>query len=240
LQILLVEDEESLRITLAANVELEGHGVIEASDGQSALALLGSVKIDLILSDIRMPGIGGVELLRRVRASHPELPVVLMTAYTAEDQLDAALFAGVFTVLKKPFDVGAAVRVMTRAVAGPVVLVVDDDAAVATSGIEALRKAGLRAEAALSGVEALESMETGRFDVCVTDLVMPGMDGPTLIGKLREKWPMLNVIVSSAYDTRELLQRLPSTGVDACLKKPVSLRDLLRSLARTRGGSSAA
>jgi CheY-like chemotaxis protein len=240
LQILLVEDEESLRLTLAANLELEGHGVVEASDAEAALELLRNVKIDLILSDIRMPGMGGVELLRRARTSDPNLPVVLMTAYTAEDQLDQALLGGVFTVLKKPFDVGAIARVLSRAVAGPLVLVVDDDPQVATSGIEVLRMAGLRAEAAFSGDEALASLETGRFDVCVTDLVMPGMDGPTLIGKLRAKWPSLGVILSSGYDVRELLQRLPNTGVDACLRKPVSSRDLLRSLARTRGGRYAA
>jgi CheY-like chemotaxis protein len=237
LQILLVEDEESLRVTLAANLELEGHGVVEAADGRSALGLLESVQVDLVLSDVRMPGMGGVELLRRVRASHPNVPVLLMTAFTADEQLDAALLGGVFTVLKKPFDVASVVRVMTRAATRPAVLVVDEDAETATGLAETLRVAGLGAEAAFSADEALASIESGRFDVCVTDVVVRRTDA-LLVVRLRERWPALGVILSSANDPREL-QRLGSVGVNGCLRKPIAPRDLLRSVARARGGSLA-
>ena len=96
---------------------------------------------------------------------------------------------------------------------------------------------GLRAEAVFSGVEALESVESGRVDVCVTDVVMPEMDGPTLVDKLRAKWPNLAVIMFSGYDPRELLERLSGSGITACLKKPVHPRELLRSVARARGGA---
>ena len=237
MRVLLVDDEESLRVTLAGNLELEGHEVLEASDGHQALEVLRNEKVDLVLSDIRMPGLGGVELLQHLRRSHPDLPVLLMTAYTADDQLDTAVMAGVFAVLKKPFDPEAAIRLMARAARGPVVLVVDDDRSVSTSLAEALCAVGLRAEAVFSGAEALESVESGRVDVCVTDVVMPEMDGPTLVDKLRAKWPNLAVIMFSGYDPRELLERSSGSGVTACLKKPVHPRELLRSVARARGGA---
>ena len=237
MQILLVEDEESLRVTLAANLELEGHGVVEAADGRSALELLESVQVDLVLSDVRMRGMGGVELLRRVRSSRPSLPVVLMTAFTADELLDRALLDGVFTVLRKPFDVAPALRVLARAITRPVVLVVDEDPQTATSLAETLRVAGLGAEAASSADEALSCIESGRFDVCVADVVVRGKDA-ALVGTLRERWPALGVILSSGSDARELLQRVPN-GVNGCLRKPVAPRDLLRSVARVRGGSLA-
>jgi CheY-like chemotaxis protein len=238
LRVLLVDDEESLRITLAGNLELEGHEVLEASDGHQALEVLRNTEVDLVLSDIRMPGLSGVELLRHIRKSRPTLPVLLMTAYTADEQLDAALTAGVFAVLRKPFDPVSVNRLMARAVRGPVVLVVDDDPAVATSLVEVLRVAGLRAEAAFSGAEALALVESGGVDVCVTDLVMPGMDGAMLVSKLREKWPTLAVILFSGHDLRQILERLPSSGISAWLKKPVYPYDLLRSVARARGGAT--
>ncbi|HVR20069.1 MAG TPA: response regulator [Polyangiaceae bacterium] len=237
MRVLLVDDEESLRVTLAGNLELEGHDVLEASNGHEALEVLRNAEVDLVLSDIRMPGLGGVELLQHVRRSHPHLPVLLMTAYTADDQMDTALMAGVFAVLRKPFDPESAIRLMARAARSPVVLVVDDDRSVSTSLAEALSMAGLRAEAVFSGAEALASVASGRVDVCVTDVIMPEMDGPTLVDQLRAKWPKLAVIVFSGCDPRELLERFSGVGITGCLKKPVHPRDLLRSVARARGGT---
>jgi DNA-binding NtrC family response regulator len=102
MRILVVEDEESLRITLAANLELEGYEVVEAQNGKEAIELLGQQKFDLVLSDIRMPKATGVDVLLYAKQHHPGLPVVLMTAYAMEDQVRKAVSEGVFAVLKKP------------------------------------------------------------------------------------------------------------------------------------------
>ena len=115
MRILVVEDEESLRITLAANLELEGYEVVEASNGKEAIELLDGGKFDLVLSDIRMPKATGVDVLLHVKEHHPGLPVVLMTAYAMEDQVRTAMSEGVFAVLKKPFDFSAAAAAIVRA-----------------------------------------------------------------------------------------------------------------------------
>jgi CheY-like chemotaxis protein len=84
--ILLVEDERPVRSTLRRLLERHGYNVLEAANGQDALHLVTSraAEIDLVLSDMVMPGMGGTELAGRVRALSPTIPVLLMTGYTEE------------------------------------------------------------------------------------------------------------------------------------------------------------
>ena len=84
--ILLVEDERPVRSTLRRLLERHGYRVLEASNGQDALSLVSArgADIDLVLSDMVMPGMGGTELAGRVRSSSPGIPVLLMTGYTEE------------------------------------------------------------------------------------------------------------------------------------------------------------
>ena len=236
MRILLAEDEESLRITMAANLELEGHSVIEANDGRHAIELLGEHAVDLVLSDIRMPNLGGIGLLQFVKKNHPGVPVVLMTAYTLEEQVEIAILEGVYTVLKKPFDLSAAMAALVRAAKGPLVLVIDDDRADAVTLAECLKLAGVNAEPVFGGEQALAAVQAGFVDVCVVDLVMPGMDGATLVAKLRDFDPDLAVIVFSGYDASEMIGRVTALGVRACMRKPVDPKDLLGAVAKARGG----
>ena len=77
-------------------------------------------------SDHRMPKVGGLDLLQHIKEKYPELPVVLMTAYAHEQEVDTAITEGVFAVLRKPFDFDEALLALTRALSGHAVLVVDD------------------------------------------------------------------------------------------------------------------
>ena len=234
-RILLVDDEESLRITLAANLELEGHTVLEACSGEDALRVLSEHQVDVVRTDIRMPGLHGVELLRRIKQERPDMPVVLMTAFTAEELVDDALAEGAFTVLPKPFDVAHALDTVLRAVRAPQVLVVDDTEKVAQAMVRALSTVGLRARAVYSGEEALTSLRSGAFDVCVLDLVMPEMSGPELVKKVREAALSVAVIAVSGHVVPEMLRVVAAQGAVVCMTKPVPLRELVQAIARVRG-----
>jgi CheY-like chemotaxis protein len=103
--ILLVEDEEAVRKFVRNVLEREGYSVMEARDGLEGETLLEStgVRPDLLLSDIIMPRMGGVQLARSVRKSHPEIPILLMSGYTEEDFSRQAEPGESFQVLQKPF-----------------------------------------------------------------------------------------------------------------------------------------
>ncbi|WP_224249245.1 response regulator [Hyalangium gracile] len=234
-RILVVDDEESMRITLAANLELEGFEVLEASTGEEALSVARERPVDVVLADIRMPGLHGVELHRHLRRERPGLPVVLMTAFAQESLVEDALAEGVFTVLHKPFDVEHLLRTLQRAARTPEVLVVDDSQDVAEATVEGLRMCGVRAQAVYDGDAAVERMRSGSIDVCVVDLVMPGMTGPEVVEQLRGVGRPVSFIAVSGHDVPEMMRQVAALGDVSCMRKPISIRELAQTIARTRG-----
>lgn len=90
-RILIVDDEANQRKSLAIGLRLEGYQVLEAADGEAALEVLAAHPVDLAIVDLMMPGINGLDLARRMRFRHPEVRVVLTSAYhLSERQLQRA------------------------------------------------------------------------------------------------------------------------------------------------------
>src|SRR5688572_8331278 len=112
-QILVVDDEPNLRRVLRAQLERDGYDVHTAEDGEQALALLREHHIDLVITDLRMPRLDGMELLRRIAAFEDPAPVVMITAHGTVDTAVEALKTGAFDYITKPFD-QAEVRTIVR------------------------------------------------------------------------------------------------------------------------------
>jgi len=233
IRILLVDDEPGLRVTLAANLELEGFDVIEADCGAQALAQLESHAVDVVLTDIRMPGMNGVELFQIIKRTYPDLPVVLSTAFTVEALVRNVMRDGAFTVLPKPSDVGHVVATVTRAAQRPFVLIVDDPVSAGASTVAALQGLGLRTRAAPSGEAAIALIASGEVDVCVVELLTT--PGVSAIEQMRKLAPEVSVVAVSAHAVPELIQRAASAGAFACLRKPFDTRDLAQIVAEARG-----
>ncbi|MBT5059993.1 MAG: response regulator [Gemmatimonadetes bacterium] len=103
MRVLVVDDELSIRQVVGDFLIDCGHQIVTAVEGADALRQLqGSPQIDAILSDVRMPRLGGLELLRTVRVRHPGIPVILMTGHGDEEVATAALQEGALDYLKKP------------------------------------------------------------------------------------------------------------------------------------------
>ncbi len=103
-QILVVDDEPNLRRVLSAQLTREGYEVFVAEDGEHALTMLEEHHLDLVITDLKMPKVDGMELLRRALALDPELPVVMITAHGTVDNAVEALKTGAFDYITKPFD----------------------------------------------------------------------------------------------------------------------------------------
>src|SRR4051812_32943607 len=112
-QILVVDDEPNLRRVLSAQLERDGYDVHTAEDGEQALVVLREHHIDLVITDLRMPKMDGMELLRRAVAIDPGLPVIMVTAHRPVHNPVEALETGAFDYVTKPFDQGE-VRTIVR------------------------------------------------------------------------------------------------------------------------------
>ena len=104
MRILVVDDEPAIRFSLTELLEADGHDVREAEHAPAALALLEQAPVDLVLTDLRMPKVSGLELLAAARAHHPDVLVVLVTAHGDERVAVRALREGAYDYLPKPFD----------------------------------------------------------------------------------------------------------------------------------------
>ncbi|MGZ8459211.1 MAG: sigma-54-dependent transcriptional regulator [Candidatus Deferrimicrobiaceae bacterium] len=113
--ILVAEDDRNLRRVLRAMLVREGYDVAEAADGEAASAWLSGRRADVLITDIRMPKMDGLALFRHARERHPDVPVILITAYgTIGDAVDA-IRSGAFDYISKPFDEAELLRVVGNA-----------------------------------------------------------------------------------------------------------------------------
>ncbi len=103
-QILVVDDEKTLRDIVSRALAKLGHRCVTARDGQEALALAGRQGFDLVITDLKMPKMGGLALIERLRKEHPELPIIIMTGYADLETARKALRLRVADYLVKPFE----------------------------------------------------------------------------------------------------------------------------------------
>ena len=104
MKILVVDDEAAIRYSLRELLTDAENDVTEAEHGPAALTILSEQGVDLVISDLRMPGMDGLELLEQVRRDHPHALFILMTAYGDERTAVQALQMGAFHYVPKPFD----------------------------------------------------------------------------------------------------------------------------------------
>ena len=101
--ILLVDDDEMLLSVLKALLTASGYEILTTSDGNKAIGIIKAVDIDLVISDIRMPAMNGMELLRLIHQEKPALPVVMLTAYASAKTARECKELGAVGYLSKPF-----------------------------------------------------------------------------------------------------------------------------------------
>jgi DNA-binding NtrC family response regulator len=115
-RLLLVDDDEVFLRPLHRTLELKGYEVLPVQSAEEALETLKSEDVDLVLTDRRLPGMDGVELVRQIKTDHPDLAVVVMTAYGSIESAVEAMRLGAEDYLVKPFEVAEMLLVIRRAI----------------------------------------------------------------------------------------------------------------------------
>jgi nitrogen regulation protein NR(I) len=115
MQVLIVDDEPNLRKVLSTQLSRDGYDVLTAEDGEQGLSLLREHHIDLVITDLKMPKVDGMTLLKRALEEEPELPIVLITAHGTIDTAVEALKTGAFDFVTKPFDKDEVRQIVAKA-----------------------------------------------------------------------------------------------------------------------------
>ena len=233
--VLVVDDNEQVRRLTTMTLQQYGYQVLETSDPREALEIgqthLG--KISLLVTDLVMPGLSGIELARLLRATRPQLGVLLMTGYSGPktdiDELEPPC-----ALVEKPYQpdiLAAKVREVLHSGHRPAkVLVVDDDLAVREFLAFLLEQEGYDVEQAGDGRAAIALVKASPVDLLITDLVMPEIEGLETIQTLRKLQPELLIIAISGYQDGRFLSIASKLGSSATLAKPVAPSEFLETV----------
>ena len=114
-RILIVDDDKDLRFNLSCILKEKGYEVIAAVDGKQALNALAQSSPDLVLLDVRLPGMDGVELLEEMKKIEKNLPIIMLTAYSDVKSAVKAMKSGAFDYITKPFDEEELILILGKA-----------------------------------------------------------------------------------------------------------------------------
>ena len=115
MNILIVDDHDSSREALQEVIEREGHKPIVARDGRGAIGLLADEPVDIVLTDLRLPDVDGLEILKAVQKDMPDVPVVLITGHGTVDTAVSAMKMGAQDYLTKPININEISRAVKSA-----------------------------------------------------------------------------------------------------------------------------
>src|SRR5512140_1125051 len=147
---LVVDDNLDFAENLAEILRDGGDEVVIAGDGPEAAAAVRGQRFDAILTDMRMPLMGGAELVHEIRRVDPGAPALVITAHAGDDALEAARSEGLLAVLGKPVEVPRLLALLAAARRDGLVAVVEDDSRLSDNLCEALRSKGFAAVTAAS------------------------------------------------------------------------------------------
>ena len=136
--ILVVDDELSMREFLKILLEKEGYDVSTAPDAANAIELINDQNFDLVISDIKMPGMGGLTLLEKIKEINNTLPVIMVTAFASPDNAVTAMRSGAFDYITKPFKVDEIIKIIKSAISSTVPTATTDEITSDTEAFEGI------------------------------------------------------------------------------------------------------
>ena len=237
-RVMIVDDDEAICRSLARIFRARGYEVVTAPDGVTAIRQADEFRPDLLLLDIRMPGIDGVETFRRIRRRHPRVIGVLMTAYSAQSAVDEARDSGVLTIFPKPLDLPGLGETVAQALRSAPVLIVDDDEPLLASIRRLLTARGLDVVTVTTFADALAELRRRPDRVVIADVVLGDGFGYELLNEVADREMVQPFILMSGRIDREQLEqegRLP--GAATWMEKPLDINALIGQLQRSEDGA---
>lgn len=231
-KVLVVDDDRRMVRTICDILNIKGHEAIAAYTGEEAIEKVKSDSPDCVLMDIKMPGLNGIEALNAIKALSPGLPVVLMSAYASEEQVEEARQFGADTVLNKPLDVQAVLSFLSLLKKEESVLIVDDDPDFCRMLKDVLQSRHFRVQTEADPGKVLGHMEESYKLAVILDLKLGDADGLEVLKSIREKYPTKPVVLVTGYkeEMAASIEKGMKIGAYTCLYKPFVTDELIESI----------
>ena len=231
LRVLIVDDDQDHAESVADILEMRGYSVELAASGEQGVTRFHANDFHIVLMDVKLPGMNGVETFAEFKRIRPDARVLMMTGFSVEALVAEAVGNGALGVLYKPFAITDLLETLERVKPRGLVLVADDDPEFAGSVEPVLKQSGYVVEIARNGREALEKASAPGVTCLVLDLRMPLLSGLEVYLKLKEAGPPLPTIfvTGCAEEHAKALRQVNGFG-QGLLVKPFDPADLLRAV----------
>jgi two-component system, NtrC family, response regulator HydG len=231
INILIVDDDVDMTETLSDILTVSGINVEIANDGFKAIEKVKTKPFDLILMDIKMPIMDGVETYKKIKHIQPKVIVVMITAYALQDLIAVALKEGAYGIWYKPVEIQKIIELVEHTPRkSALLLIVDDDLSTCETLADILQKKGHSLIQVNSGKEAKKIVREENFDIVFIDVKMPVMNGLETYLELRKIRPHIKAIMITAYrqEVQNLVEEAIRNDLYTCLYKPIDLDKLLK------------
>lgn len=239
IKVLLVEDDDMARKRLKRVIEKEGYEVIAAHDGLEGLELFKSERPDVVITDVKMPKIDGIEVMHRIKEMSKITEVILITGHGDVDMAILALRDGALDYIKKPIDIDQLIMSLGRAkekiqerkkiTVRNTILILEDDEKTREKLGKIYIKEGYKVFIAPDGEEGLKIFSENKIDIILTDLRMPKMNGLKFISEVKKITTDCEFIVLSGFgDEADAIEAMRNGAINF-IAKPIDLEQLLLS-----------
>ncbi|MFO8010924.1 MAG: response regulator [Dehalococcoidia bacterium] len=236
-KLIVVDDDLEFASSAGDIFGEEGHEAIILDDPAKALDLMRERRPDLVLMDIKMPGMDGVTAYSHMKSLYPDLPVILVTAYPEAELVLTALHQGAFGCFEKPLDLDRLLCAIDDAMASDArIMVVDDDMDFCESMRDVLGEKGYRVTTAYHQDVALKELRYRNFDLVILDMKLGLSDGWKAYRAMREIRPSVPVVAVTGYpdEVGHLAQRVTERENRAWMRKPLDLSAIFMMLEKVR------
>jgi DNA-binding NtrC family response regulator len=237
MKILVVDDDRRIVKTTCDILKIKGHEAIAAYSGEEGVEKVGMDAPDCVLMDIKMPGISGVEALKRMKALVPALPVVLVSAYATDDLLEEGKRAGAYAILNKPLNFPMILAFLSLLRKEESILVVDNDPDYCRTLKDILALRGYRVETESDPQKVMGHLERNyELAVVLLDLKLGTESGVDVLKEVRARYPTKPVVVMTGrgQEMSESIDAACRIGAYPCLYKPFEMDELFRLIDEIR------
>jgi len=237
LKVLVVDDDRRMVKTICDILLVKGHSAEPAYSGEEAVEKVKAEEPDCVLMDLKMNGIDGIETLKRLKRVAPDLPVVMMSAYATEEQMEEARREGAYSILTKPVDIQMVISFLDLLRKEQSILIVDDDPAFCKTLKDILESRGCRVETEGMAEKVLSHMENDYKLLVILDLKVNNAGGTEVLKEIRAKYPTKPVVLVTG-DRNEVcgsIEKGRQIGAYTCLYKPFEAEGLIKIIEEVKG-----
>jgi len=224
-KVLIVDDDFNFSRSLSKILTKKGFPTTMAKDGTEAIDLVKRESFNVVLMDMKMPVMNGVEAFKEIKKIKKDSVVIFMTAFSMEDLIKEAIHEGAYAVLRKPFDIDMAVNTIRKSQEGAFIAVVDDDHNFTTTVRNVFQQKGYSVTVCESGEEAIALAKERRQDIFFIDMKLPALNGLETYLELKKVNPKATMVVMTAYrhEMEDRVEKAINDGAYNCLYKPLDL-----------------